>query len=115
MHQRIRTMMVDKSFEMKWFYCDVPCAVVVGGWSYCGYVGVDSSHPWYRKTYVDLYGVSDDEITFADKREGSDLWWVGIDFGHCHHIDSGLDWDLNHAKTQVEILAVAAYRAFRAE
>lgn len=75
-----------------------------GHW--CGYVGVDPSHPWYGKCYSDLPDYGPDVhggLTFADEcQEGppeqtvchipepgepEHLWWFGFD---CHHA-----WDLS--------------------
>lgn len=69
-----------------------------GHW--CGYVGVDPSHPWHGKSYSDLPGYPEVHggLTYADDcQEGppettvchipepgepEHLWWFGFD---CHH------------------------------
>lgn len=72
-----------------------------GNW--CGYVGVDATHPWHGKDYDDLpdYGPGvHGGLTYADAcQEGppaatichipepgqpDHLWWFGFD---CHHCD----------------------------
>jgi len=71
------------------------------GGNWCGYVGVDATHPWHGKGYNDLpdYGPEvHGGLTFADKcQQGppeqtichipepgqpEHLWWFGFD---CHH------------------------------
>lgn len=61
--------------------------------SWCGYVGVPSSHPYYEKDYddcdVDVHG----GLTYAakcgsvvchipEKDMPDDVWWLGFDTGH---------------------------------
>jgi hypothetical protein len=77
---------------------------VLGAW--CGYVGVDRTHPWHGKPYDDLPVEVHGGLSFADGcQEGpqestvchipepgqpDDLWWFGFDCGHAWDISPGL-------------------------
>lgn len=73
------------------FECDgFPCVCIFNAMAIrVGYVGVDSTHPYYGMTY-DTDGpdgiMCHWGLTYSDKAywdDESDLWWFGFDCGHC--------------------------------
>lgn len=66
----------------------LPCKIWRGPvGSYCGYVGVPSSHPWFGAGYSDLpdYGPEvHGGLTFAGESRGTaeGYWWFGFDCAH---------------------------------
>lgn len=83
----------------------LPCLAVrnssAGFW--CGYVGVDSKHPYFEKKYDDCDVDCHCGLTFSGKcgnnehgichkvSEGEDdnVWWLGFDCGHCDDMSPG--------------------------
>lgn len=80
-----------------------PALIVRNGMgALCGYVGVNSDHPWFEKDYdsVDPYPSVHGGLTFADKcdtnpeaethgichlvenGEDDNIWWLGFDCSH---------------------------------
>lgn len=53
---------------------------ISGHW--CGYVGVTEGHPWYEKPYQDIDVSVHGGLTFSDRHDSDQIWWLGFD---CHH------------------------------
>lgn len=85
----------DEPDRLQWQHAGYACLIVRVPHSghLCGYVGVDSSHPYFGKEYgecnVDVHG----GLTYSDKCQGSichipepgmpdEVWWLGFDCAH---------------------------------
>lgn len=84
----------------------------------CGYVGVEPSHPFYRRNYLEVgYGLSfsdfsDDkpEDMCAISYEGGTphLWWLGFSDNSLNTVSENEGYDnFELVKEQVELLAIA--------
>lgn len=84
----MKGFIIEDAFDYKGYQC--VCIFNKMGFR-CGYVGVDSIHPYYGK---DFYDDGPNEIdchwglTYADRAyfEESDLWYFGFDCGHCSDV-----------------------------
>ena len=91
----------DEVDKIQWLdeATSLPCLIVRGPiGNLCGYVGVNSTHPYFQKSYnliehdIDVHG----GLTFSDKcqkavegvchlvenNEDDNVWWFGFDCGH---------------------------------
>jgi hypothetical protein len=81
--------------RVQWQHAGYACLVVrndrLGHW--CGYVGVDRSHPHYGQSGEDLDVLVHGGLTYADKCRDNichvpepgmpaDVWWLGFDCAH---------------------------------
>lgn len=82
----------------------LPCLIVrnpMGAW--CGYVGVDRDHPWFRVDYDDVEPYPDVHggLTFSDfchgrichtvePGEDQRVWWLGFDCSHSGDLTPGI-------------------------
>jgi len=88
--------------ELSGYPCLARRNMHLGNW--CGYVGIPSSHKYYRKIMgdkaldsLDVYwGVTytdkcdgDPENGICHKSEKDDIWWIGFDCAHC---DDYIPW-----------------------
>ena len=97
------TLKEKGAFTMIWkvesfsHHSGFPCVVLACSYGYrCGYVGVPSSHPAFKKQHTKLHfdvhggvtftGTSSEHFKFCDPF--LELWWVGFD---CAHRDDALD------------------------
>jgi len=49
----------------------------------CGYVGIDTAHPWHGDAYNDHYEITvHGGLTYADSRDDDEIWWFGFDCAH---------------------------------
>lgn len=68
----------------------LPCLIVRvsthGG--LCGYVGIDSSHPYFNMNSNEIDDINvHGRVTFSNKIIGNnDIWWVGFDCAHAWDI-----------------------------
>lgn len=78
----------------------------------CGYVGVLSEHPLYKRRYQDIYDATENidvhrGITFSemgdDKYLPAGYWWFGFDCGHAN--DSQDYWTEDVTKAECEKFA----------
>lgn len=106
----------------------------MGAW--CGYVGVPSNHPWYRKGYDEVNAEVHGGLTYAnecqgdichvpDPGESDEVWWLGFDCAHAMDIcPAHTSWwplienratykTMEYAKQETESLAEQAYRAYK--
>jgi hypothetical protein len=79
----------------------LPCLIVrnKSGGFLCGYVGVNSSHPFFEQHHGSVHVQCHGELTFSgkcmphemsepkvchvvDPGEDDDIWWLGFDCGH---------------------------------
>ena len=84
----------------------------------CGYVGVPKKHPFYQKSYSQVFETPDVEIRvhggltfnglcleFPNEDEGEGIfhvvevankkvWWFGFDCAHCDDMVPGFGWDI---------------------
>lgn len=79
-------------FRHAGFPCMIIRAPVTGSW--CGYVGIPQTHPFFEKNYMDVYGVSvHGDLTYSDHCQGhichvpkpgelDNVWWLGFDCAH---------------------------------
>lgn len=92
----------------------------------CGYVGVDSKHPYYEKNYDDCNVDCHGGLTYSnlcqpggkichkvEDGEDDNIWWLGFDCAHCgDHVplyDSGWGEDyknLDYVKSICEDMAL---------
>lgn len=120
----------------KWEHSGLPCLVVrdmyLGIWK--GYVGVDSSHPFYSKSVEDLLrdkntleiffsvygGISGtghltsqykDNSKFLDKKSLSIYWWIGIETSHGGDLMPLLKLE-NHDPDMTKMLSSQTYKDF---
>jgi hypothetical protein len=91
----------------QWQHAGYACLAVRnhhGNW--CGYVGVDSAHPLYGKSYDDCDVEVHGGLTYAGKCDGpichvpepgmpDDVWWLGFDCAHA--------WDLVPGRLAFEL------------
>lgn len=93
--------MNNPHIESIFHYKGYPCAVLLQPMGHrCGYVGIDSSHPLYKKDYniidIDCHGgitYSGDclpQIGLKITYNMEDIWWIGFD---CAHADDANDYD----------------------
>ena len=93
---------VDEVDELFWRIpeVDLACCILrgpLGTW--CGYVGLDSSHPYYKKGWavvtekIMVHG----GVTFASTFSSpplpatiKNLWWIGFDCGHFNDLVPGI-------------------------
>lgn len=102
--------------RIEWRYKGFPLLMVrntrvTGSW--CGYVGVPSSHPFYKTNYneignVDVHG----GLTYSDKcradichepkkGESDDIWWLGFDCSHCDDISPKMGATMEFLRKQM--------------
>ena len=86
---------LEKLFEYKGYKC--ACTFTASGHR-CGYVAINSEHPYYRKDFYDdgpneikchwglTYAGDSDHFCKDDKS----LWWFGFD---CAHYKDGIDYE----------------------
>jgi hypothetical protein len=81
----------------------LPCLIVRGPHgSWCGYVGVPSSHPVYEMDYDNITAEVHGGLTYARKcqenghichlvenGEDDDVWWLGFDCNHSNDFAPG--------------------------
>lgn len=113
--------------RLQWVHFGYACLIVrqpeLG--HFCGYVGVDNSHPLYMKEYgeanVDVHGGP----TYSDKCSGiichipeqgmpDDVWWIGFDCAHSEDMSPGMRYtfathgtykDIEYVQKEVNSLA----------
>lgn len=116
--------------QVEWRYKGLPCVVfrIPGFGTFCGYVGVNSHHPWYESHYdsLDSSVIAHGGLTFSDRFPSSDLmnlrylsvpsntWWLGFDCMHAGDLipttastvfQKGIYRDINFAKKETNRLA----------
>ena len=71
----------------------------LGHW--CGYVGVDKSHPFHGIHYNDMHFDCHGGLTYTEECQGpvchvakegesDDVWWIGFDCAHAGDVSPGL-------------------------
>src|SRR5260370_13368695 len=87
----------DEPDRVEWRSQGFPCLMVrspMGSW--CGYVGVSWTHPWFHRHYDSVYGhTAHGGLTYAAScsdnpfvchvpapGEPKRIWWVGFDCAH---------------------------------
>lgn len=104
-------------------YCVTP-----GPSSYCGYICLPPSHPWYEKDYRDIEASIlvaklpyEDELTYSGRLPDEYLllgiaaentYCIGIDFAHYCHLSGGLSWNFDYAVEQTKRLAETAEKCW---
>lgn len=78
--------------------------------TFCGYVGFDKESGFYEVDYDELQSVVvHGGLTFSDRFDNSDLWWVGYDCAHCGDYSKfntcGKIRDVDYCTKQCENLA----------
>ena len=80
----------------------------------CGYVGVDSSHPWFGKHYdnldVDIHGGLTWSEAFKPNHKPDGLWWLGFDTAHSG--DTLENCSEEYVKSQTQSLYNQAVKAW---
>lgn len=119
----------------EWNYLGYPCLIVRGPMgALCGYVGLDSNHPWFNiANYDDIPAEVHGGITYAAPCQDvichtgdGNLLWIGFDCAHAGDIipqmladnlkygllsgllTEGTYRDMDYVKDQVEILVKQA-------
>lgn len=93
----------------------LPCLAVrhgeLGHW--CGYVGVNNTHPFYKQGYNDVSVDCHGGLTFADSCNGSEhgvchvvepgeddhIWWLGFDCAHSGDKSPGMEANMRKWST----------------
>ncbi len=100
--------------EKEWEHADLRCLVYSMKLRempsyYCGYVRINSDHPYFEKEYDEIYYEIDVEVhgglTFSSRQLGDipsddDYWWLGFD---CCHFDD--DFSFEEVIEETESLA----------
>lgn len=77
---------------IEWYCEGLPCRIIrsIAGYL-CGYVGINSEHPWFRKTPIEIHAVAHRGLNRAGEHpDTGDLWWVGFD---CGRFDDAIPMD----------------------
>lgn len=51
-------------------------------WHWCGYIRVESGHPWHGLNYTEIDASVHGGLTFSGEPEGHEGQWVGFDCAH---------------------------------
>lgn len=103
--------------RLEWRYKGFPLLMarnieVTGSW--CGYVGIPPKHPFYKKNYNDINGVTPHGgLTYSDKCQGhicnvpqagesDQVWWLGFDCSHFMDVSPKMNATMNHLRKLVE-------------
>ncbi len=90
--------------RVDWQHAGLPCLMLRGpAGAWCGYVGLSSTHPWYRTTYDDVDVEVHGGLTYSAACDGThichvpapgeseDRWWLGFDCAHASDTAPAMD------------------------
>jgi hypothetical protein len=87
--------------EVKFIYKGVPCRIArnpVG--SLCGYISVNSDHPWFKVHYDDIDCEVHGGLTYGEAN--NELWEVGFDCAHARDISPAVERSLEKGREELK-------------